>query len=258
MNYYDPWLYLVDPPQTGAENMHVDRALLEWAEECPDKVTAIRFYRWSVPTISLGRNQKPQDAIDPHYCRQEALPIVLRPTGGRAVFHHHEVTYSVVSNDPGFFPLKNISETYRRIATALQAGLQRLGISIRLAKGTPESNSSAEEGKKHPCFASPSRYELLSGGLKIVGSAQRRLRRSFLQHGSIPLRVNYPQMARALASQEALLRKRVISLVKAAGREVTFEETCEALKEGIEETFSIQLKPSRSADFLSGDIIASH
>ena len=246
MNSCNRWLYIVDPPRSGAENMQVDRALLEWAEECPDNLTAVRFYRWSVPTISLGRNQKLQDVIDPHYCRRKAVPIVLRPTGGRAVFHHHEVTYSVVSNDPGFFPLRNISETYRLIAAALQVGLGRLGISIQLAKGTPESNASQGQGKQ-PCFASPSRYELLSGSLKIVGSAQRRLRRSFLQHGSIPLRVNYAEMAEALASDEALLRQRVISLVEAGGRDITFEEACQALKEGIEETFSIQLEPSHPA-----------
>ena len=225
--------------------MRVDRALLDWAEECPDNVTAVRFYRWSVPTISLGRNQKLRGAINPGYCYQEAVPIVLRPTGGRAVFHHNEVTYSLVSNDPCFFPLKNISETYRLIATALQAGLEGLGISIRLAKGTPDSNPSAQGGITHPCFVSPSRYELLSGDLKIVGSAQRRLRRSFLQHGSIPLRVDYPQMAKALASEESLLRKRVISVLEAADREVTFEEVCEALRRGIEKTFSIQLESAQ-------------
>ena len=225
--------------------MQVDRALLKWAEESPDNVTAVRFYRWSVPTISLGSNQKLQEAINPEYCRQEAIPIVLRPTGGRAVLHDNEVTYSVVSNDPDFFPLKDISETYRLIATALQAGLEQLGISIRLAKGTPDSTSSAGGGVKNPCFVSPSRYELLSGGLKIVGSAQRRLRQSFLQHGSIPLRVDYPQMAQALASEESLLRKRLISVLEAAGREVTFEEVCEALKGGIEKTFSIQLKSAQ-------------
>ena len=230
--------------------MRVDRRLLEWAEEGPDNVTAVRFYRWSIPTISLGRNQKLQDAIDPEYCRRHSIPIVLRPTGGRAVFHQTEVTYSLVSNDLGFFPLKNISETYRLIATALQAGFKRLGLSIQLAKGTPDSSSSAEGGGKNPCFASSSRYELLSGGLKIVGSAQRRLRRSFLQHGSIPLRVDYSQMAQALASDESLLRRRVTSVLEATAREVTFEELCEALKGGIEETFSIQLesaaKPSVS------------
>ena len=245
MNYCDRWLYLVDPPKSGAENMQVDRALLKWAEESLDHVTAVRFYRWSVPTISLGRNQKLQAAINPEYCRQEAIPIVLRPTGGRAVLHHDEVTYSLASNDPGFFPLKDIGETYRLISTALQTGLERLGISIRLAKGIPESNSSSEDRVQHPCFASPSRYELLSGNSKIVGSAQRRLRRSFLQHGSIPLRVDYPQMAQALASEETLLRKRVISVVEAGGCDVTFEQVCEALKEGIEKTFSIRLESAQ-------------
>ncbi|MEE8350254.1 MAG: lipoate--protein ligase family protein [Acidobacteriota bacterium] len=244
MNYCDHWQYRVDPPQSGAENMRVDRALLTWAEESVNSVTAVRFYRWSRPTISLGRNQKPPEAVNTEFCRQQGLPIVLRPTGGRAVLHHNEVTYALVSNDPEFFPLKDISETYRLIAQALQAGLKQLGISVRLAKGSPDSHRFTGSGHKNPCFASSSRYELLSEGLKIVGSAQRRLRRSFLQHGSIPLQVDYSQMAQALASEELLLRKKVISVLEAGGREFTFEEVCQALKEGIEKTFSIRLESS--------------
>jgi len=243
----DDWLYIVDAPKSGGDNMRADRTLLKWAEECPTNVTAVRFYRWTIPTISLGRNQKIQGAIDPCYCRQEAIPIVRRPTGGRAVFHHDEVTYALVSNDDSLFPLMNISGTYRLIASALQAGLERLGILTTLAKKPSDDSSSIRDKKSHPCFISPSRNELLSGDLKIVGSAQKQLRRSFLQHGSIPLRVDYTRMAKALASEETVLHNHLTSLLEVTGREITFEETCKALKKGIEETFSVQLQSSHPA-----------
>lgn len=222
--------------------MKIDGALLDWVQECAYPATVVRFYRWSVPTISLGKNQKAEEAVDQDYCLQAAISMVRRPTGGRAVFHANEVTYSLISNDPNHFPLQSVRQTYRLIATALKAGLQSLGISIQLAKATRESAPLRQKGGKNPCFVSPSRYELLSGGFKIVGSAQRRLRGSFLQHGSIPLHLDYTQMAAAFGTEESLLRKTVTCVWEAAGREVAFETVCRALKEGIEKTFAVQLE----------------
>jgi lipoate-protein ligase A len=92
---------------------------------------------------------------------------------------------------------------------------------------------------------SPSQYELLLRGYKIVGSAQRRLKRSFLQHGSIPLQVDYPQMAAALGIQEKVLRKTLLSVSEVSGHPVCFAALCQALKEGFEETFQVQLKSFR-------------
>ncbi|MDA2933303.1 lipoate--protein ligase family protein [Acidobacteria bacterium AH-259-D05] len=231
--------------------MKVDATLLDWAEKCASHVTVVRLYRWSVPTISLGKNQRAEEAVALDYCRRAAIPIVRRPTGGRAVFHQNEVTYALISNDSRYFPLQGIRETYQLIATALEAGLQRLGIPIQLAKGIRESGPDLKRRRKNPCFVSPSRYELLFDGLKIVGSAQRRLRRSFLQHGSIPLQVDYAQMAAALGTEEKVLRKTLISVWEATGRKVAFETVCRALKAGVEKSFTVQLSQpaARNAGF---------
>ena len=222
--------------------MRLDRALLSWVERCFDKITVVRFYRWAAPTISLGENQRVQEAVDQVHCRREKIPIVRRPTGGRAVFHDHELTYSLVSNQCQYFSLNSVRETYRVIAAALKAGLQSLGISAQLADGLRPPLPVPPSGRKNPCFISPSRYELLLGGHKMAGGAQRRLRRSFLQQGSIPLQVDYAQMAAALGIQEEVLRRTLLSVSEASGHKVLFEALCDALKEGFEETFQVQLK----------------
>ena len=203
----------------------------------------VRFYRWAVPTISLGKHQKVEEAVNQIYCQRASIPIVHRPTGGRAVFHDHALTYSLVSNHARYFPLESVKDTYRAIAAALRAGLQNLGISVQLAKGIRESPPlPPSNGGKNPCFITPSRHELLSGGYKLAGSAQRRLRRSFLQQGCFPLQVDYPKMAAALGIHENVLRKTLLSVSRASGHQVAFEALCKALKEGFEKTFRVQLR----------------
>ncbi|RPJ82368.1 MAG: lipoate--protein ligase family protein, partial [Acidobacteria bacterium] len=198
------WRFRVDLAQSGSVNMEIDRTLLDQVEQEAEALTVLRFYRWDVPTVSIGHHQEPARAVDLTYCEANNVPVVRRTTGGRAVLHDRELTYAVVSNDDRFFPLHSLDQTYLTIAGALQKGLARLGVSSDLAAGGREIGSSARIDIKHPCFASASRHELLVRGRKIAGSAQRRLRRSFLQHGSIPLELNIPLMARALGVSEQL------------------------------------------------------
>ncbi len=243
MSSCDSWAYIVDRPRSGLENMRIDQELLDWAEKCSHKFTVVRFYRWTVPTISLGKHQQVEEAVNQIYCQRAAIPIVHRPTGGRAVFHDQELTYSLVSNHTKYFPLESVKETYRAIAVALRAGLQYLGIFAQLAKGIRESPPRApSNGGKTPCFMTPARHELLLGGYKLAGGAQRRLRRSFLQQGCFPLQVDYPKMAVALGVQENVLRKTLLSVSRASGHQVGFDALCKALKKGFEKTFRVQLR----------------
>ncbi len=230
------WRFSVDPAQPGSTNMQIDRTLLDEAEQEAEARSFLRFYRWDVPTVSIGHHQQPERAADAAYCAANHIPVVRRPTGGRAVLHDCELTYAVVSNDHRFFPLDSLDQTYLIIARALQGGLARLGVCSHLAGGR-EIGSSARIDLKNPCFASASRHELLVGGRKIAGSAQRRLKRSFLQHGSIPLELDVSLMAGALGVSEQLIAASTISVSEAAGREVGFEELAAALKEGFEEVF---------------------
>jgi lipoyl(octanoyl) transferase len=242
---------IVDGPGTGQRNMEVDARLLQRAEAGPTPVTYLRFYRWDVPTVSLGKHQQPEQAVDSDYCRDNGIPVVHRPSGGRAVFHAHEVTYALASNDPALFPLADIQSSYLLIARALKAGLARLGVDCRLSGGVDLSPETLlrfalplkNPALKLPCFTSSSRHELLFEGRKIAGSAQRRLKRSFLQHGSIPLAIDYGRMAAVLGAAEELIRSTTIAVSEAAGQEVRFEEACACLKAGFEETFARPFLP---------------
>ena len=189
------WELIVDEALEGATNMSVDAALLDEVENSSNARTIVRFYGWSRPTISLGRNQKVEKAVDVEYCRANGIDIVHRPTGGRAVLHDDELTYAVSSNDSSYFG-DTIYGNYRRVSEALCLAYNDLGVAAVLAPDTKKTDTSGN-GIEPPCFLSPSRYELMVDGRKIVGSAQRRVRHSFLQHGSMPITCNYETLARA-------------------------------------------------------------
>ena len=236
------WDWLLDPPRPGIANMEVDRQLLERVETSRSQCTLVRFYRWETPTVSLGSHQRVERALDSRHCLQQGIPWVHRPTGGRAVFHADELTYTVVSNDPFQFPLHSLQLTHQKISLALRKGLQLLGIETTLAaRGDRPSDSSPTESQK-PCFTAPCFHEVVQGSRKIVGSAQRKLMKSFLQHGALPLTIDYQSMAAALGVDPGLLRARALSVSEAAGKPVAFETLSSALRQGLEESFGVQLK----------------
>jgi len=194
------WDLIIDGQLDGISNMAIDAALLDEVGESETPKTIVRFYQWRRPTISLGRNQKIESAVDQEYCAQHGIDVVHRPTGGRAVLHDDELTYSVVSNDAGCFG-DTIYANYKRVSEALCDAYQRVGVSAVLAPETRKVPS-PRNGADPPCFASPSRYELTVDGRKVVGSAQRRVKNSFLQHGSMPITCDREMLALATRMAE--------------------------------------------------------
>ena len=235
------WFFVLSPPLDGASNMQIDQCLHLFSETSRNPVTLIRFYRWNQPTVSLGCHQRPELALALEYCKEHLIPWVRRPTAGRAVFHGNELTYTVASNDCFHFPLNSIQKIHERISAALQKGLNQLGIFPEKATGNRIRDIHLTHLQK-PCFVAASRHELVQGSRKIVGSAQKKLKRSFLQHGSIPLTIHYKIMADALGIKEKSLRSRTISVSEAAGRRITFNEASQAMKHGFQHVFGIQFK----------------
>ena len=176
------WRLLHSPAATGADNMAMDEALMAHASRTGDWV--LRVYSWSSPTVSFGRNQVALDAYDRDRLAARGIDVVRRPTGGRAILHDREVTYSVVgpSRDAG-----DLGESYARINRLLIAALHRLGLDAKVvdridpAPGTSE----LERPGPIPCFHHPSAGEITLHGRKLVGSAQWRSSDALLQHGSI-------------------------------------------------------------------------
>jgi lipoate-protein ligase A len=172
---------LVEPVgRSGADNMAADEALLDRAIRSAGEGGSafLRLYRWDPPTLSIGRNQSID--VDP------GVPVVRRPTGGKAVWHEHELTYAIAAPIALFGSLRNAyCEIHKRLATALRS----LGVDATLAPSRPAVRPS--DGPTS-CFSAPVGGEILVAGRKLVGSAQVRRGDAFLQHGSILLEGTQP------------------------------------------------------------------
>jgi lipoate-protein ligase A len=237
-----PWHLILDDALDGTSNMAIDAALLDEVEQASSPRTIVRFYRWKRPTISLGRNQKVDAAVDLSFCEANGVDIVHRPTGGRAVLHDDEMTYAVASNDTQSFG-DTIYANYRSVSEALCEGFRRLGVPAVLAPETRRSPTSVS-GVDLPCFVSPSRYELTVDGRKIVGSAQRRLRRSFLQHGSMQIECDREKLAVATRMNDSsVLYQEMAGLAEFLPQRPSIEKLTEALIAGFQSRFAIEFEP---------------
>lgn len=224
-----------ESPLTGSLNMAVDEFLfLSMGEETR---TILRFYQWTRPTASLGFGQKADLVVDSGFCARNGIDIVRRVTGGKLVLHHREVTYSVTSNDAEAFT-PTLGGSYKRVSQALVKGLEKMGLAASLAAKAPPFYAQGTM----PCFSQPAQDEIEIGGLKIVGSAQKRTAGRFLQHGSIPL-AHDETLLRAVSLYPREERFRMTSLGLELGREVLFAWAVERLIAGFEEFFGAALRP---------------
>jgi lipoate-protein ligase A len=156
--------------------MALDHELMARARHTGESV--LRVYEWASPVLSLGRNQRARDVYDDAELARRGVSVVRRPTGGRALLHHREITYSVTAPASATEPL---AATYRRINAVLLDALGSLGVSASLA--TPAARSRLPTAT--PCFAEPAKGEIVVNGRKLAGSAQWREDGALLQHGSI-------------------------------------------------------------------------
>jgi lipoate-protein ligase A len=243
------WELKVDPPMAGLANMEIDAGLLAELERAPAPRTVLRFYAWTHPTLSLGRNQNRERAADLAFCERAGVEVVHRPTGGQAVLHEDEMTYAVVSNEPAAFDGGSVYGVYRRVSEALAEGYRSLGVDVALAGG--EATGGRGRDEDHPCFVTPSRYELTVGGRKLVGSAQRRLRRAFLQHGSMPVSIDRELLAGATRFPDAgSLEGEMIGLAECLSPVPERGELIRAFARAFETSFGVVLDRGQPADTL--------
>lgn len=211
------WGLMLDPAgRSGAANMAIDASLL--AEAARTGRAFLRLYRFDPPCLSLGRNE-PTACYDRAAIARHGLDVVRRPSGGRAVWHEHEVTYAVAAPIATFGGLR---EAYHAIHARLGAALRTLGVAATLAPHRPRPT-----GSPGSCFAAPVGGEVLVGGRKLVGSAQVREGRTLLQHGSILL-AGSQEMVR-LVSRERGAGSGETTLAAALGRPVSFDEVADAI-----------------------------
>jgi lipoate-protein ligase A len=191
-----------DGGHAAAENMRRDADLLARLEHGDASEPVLRLFRFVPHGITLGLLQDPERQLDTTRCRAAGVEWATRPTGGRAIFHAEEWTYSFAGrlDDPRWGG--TLRASYAAVGALLVRSLVRLGVPVETA-GEKGAHSAPRGGVAAPCFASAGRHEILLGGRKLVGSAQRRLRRAFLQQGSLLLGDGHLRLVKFLAVSEA-------------------------------------------------------
>lgn len=240
------WRLLDTGYASAARNMAIDEAIL-LAHAAGEVPPTLRFYGWRPAAVSIGYFQSMTGEIDLDACRRLGIGWVRRPTGGWAILHHIELTYSVVIREellPG-----GVLETYRALAQGLLDGLRTLGADAALS-ALPAAHPG--EMDTSACFEHPSQYELVVGGRKLVGSAQTRKQGTILQHGAILLDLDYDLTFAVLklspeerVRQAALLRRRAVGLKEALGRSVTWAEARDAVAAGFARALGLSLRPGQ-------------
>jgi lipoate-protein ligase A len=196
----------------------------------------LRVYAWKPSCISLGYAQKEERWIDGKKASSLGWEVVRRPTGGGIVFHNEaEVTYSIVTELENPILPKGLVPSYKRISEAIVCALALVGVKAEICR----SNVERRTLNVGLCFSFPAEYEIVVGGKKIVGSAQKRGRRTLLQQGSIFVRRPPKEIFSAL--KKAYADHNAVSVEEVLGREAGFTEISAALVEGFKECLGVNL-----------------
>jgi lipoate-protein ligase A len=271
------WRVIRSAPGRGAWNMALDEAILE-SSRIGQTPPTLRLYAWSPPCLSLGRAQPVRDVLLAEL-EERGWDLVRRPTGGRAILHTDELTYSIAGPQSEPRLSGGVLDSYRVLAQALLHALRLLNIpaqaleypagSVRLNPASPGQNAKTENPV---CFEVPSNYEITVYGKKLIGSAQARRKEGVLQHGSLPLYGDLARITQVLAFEDAASREAaaVRLLERAAtaeailGTPLSWEQAADAFVVAFAETLNLELKPSeptpaewRMAEELVGEKYAS-
>lgn len=246
------WRLVIDEsPRSGAANMALDQAI---AEACVagESLPTLRFYRWHPPAVSLGRHQSVGD-VNLEAITARGYELVRRPTGGRAILHTDELTYSVAGAESEPRLSGGVMDAYLRLSNALLAGLEMLQVvAVDKAAGTVRAGPNVSAA----CFEVPSAYEITAGGRKLLGSAQSRRAGYVLQHGTLPLVGDITRLIDVLhlaEDESSALRQelsaRAGTLAQALGvgddsPAVQFDAVWPALCKGFEQILSLRFKQS--------------
>jgi len=241
------WRFITSPPAAGAWNMALDEAILE-SVSALNQLPTLRLYAWEPACLSLGHAQPIGDVNLPSLTAN-SWQVVRRPTGGRAILHTDELTYSIAAHQDNPVVTGGVLESYHRISLALAEGLRKLGINSKA-----DSHYALPEGSLQNaavCFEVPSNYEITANGKKLIGSAQARRGLGVMQHGSLPL---YGDLARIIQvlkfdslAEQASARQRLLDHATNAetilGFRPTWQQAADALIAAFVEQLHIQLVP---------------
>ena len=240
------WRILHTPAATGAWNMAVDEAILTHTLT-GESLPTLRLYSWEPACLSLGYAQPATD-VDQQALAAHGWQMVRRVTGGRAILHTDELTYSVSGPEDNPILAGDILSSYRRLSEAILQALEIIGLQVR---AMPKEDAPKGPQTDPVCFEVPSNYEITAGGKKLVGSAQSRRKGGVLQHGTLPLYGDLTRITQALvfdseetrenAAQRLLARATTIEAF--SGVKPTWEQAAQAFEQAFTEVLDITFEP---------------
>lgn len=242
------WRVLRTPPLVGPLNMAVDEAILLAIAEGQAPPT-LRFFAWEPACLSLGYAQPVSD-VDTARLAERGWGLVRRPTGGRAILHTDELTYSVLAPMAEPRVLGGVIESYRQLSHGLLRGLEILGLRANAEKKEKSPNGPTAQSPNPVCFEVPSDYEITANGQKLLGSAQVRKKGIVLQHGTLPLVGDIARICEALVfesevereSAKERVRARATTLETVLGTAPTWAEAAQALQSGFAEALNLNFE----------------
>jgi lipoyl(octanoyl) transferase len=238
------WRLLITHPTRGAWNMAADESILEHIGR-GETLPTLRLYSWNPPCLSLGHAQ-PFSDVDVTRLHERGWEVVRRLTGGRAILHTDELTYSVIAPSDEPRVEGSVLESYNRLAQALLLAVKSLDIPVEMKEG--KANNSAAPNPV--CFEVPSTYEITVNGKKLIGSAQARKKEGVLQHGSLPLTGDLARICQALKFENESAREhaaqrlleRATTVESALGRGVRWETAAQAYIRAFEAQLGLSLE----------------
>jgi lipoate-protein ligase A len=241
-----PWRLIIDGDLSGAENMARDVAMLEAVSEGLAPPT-LRLYGWDPPCLTLGRHQN-LDAADLDFCLREGIDVARRPTGGRALLHHLELTYAVVA-PAGRGPLpRGLQNSYRKICDALVHAMRALGVDAELSSDDVNLQLPGPRSTV-PCFEAPAGGEVVVHGRKLIGSAIRAHAGAILQHGAIVLDWDGRLQAGSMRlADDTSLRLQITTLRDELGREPARADLEQTLVEAVTADFGVEFESAQPSD----------
>lgn len=245
------WYFINSGPCRASYNMALDEALLDW-HSTGAIPPVIRFYEWNPTTISIGYFQRAEKDINLEAVRAQGLGFVRRPTGGRAVLHDQELTYSIIVSENYPNMPQTVTEAYRVLSEGLLVGFQNLGLDAYFSvPETKEQRDDLKKPKSAVCFDAPSWYELVVEGKKVAGSAQTRQKGVILQHGAILLDLDEDKLLsvfnfsspEAKERMRAKLPEKAVAMNRLVEQPLSVEQCVKAFHSGFEEALQIKLIP---------------
>ena len=219
--------FIADTARSARFNMAAD---LYTMEHCPQNMVVVRLYRWEPAAITLGYMQRPHQQLHFSTLNREGVEWIRRPTGGRAVLHKEDLTYSCIFSRKLTALGTTVESSYEIITRCLAEGLVQIGANVSL-QDSASALIKSDRSVKLPCFLAPNRNEIMIDGKKLIGSAQYRSAEAVLQHGSLPLTPAYRELPlyMPVSHDEALAQQQLLARKSTSLSEITPFVTCPEL-----------------------------